>query len=201
MSAAALTPILWTLTVAAWASFIVLSWAAFGGSRIGALTERTFIAFIIAVLGTVASVLRHNTDTGFSMFPQPVAALIFAITMLTVLAIPVAWLVMWFTGRLGERELDRDAAIRRIEANLTENTRISQGARDDAHEAAEAANSVNAKIAAQDVQINEQGRQITEQGRVAAQVGERFEATLDETAEQVHDIHDVTVKNGAQGDH
>lgn len=102
MTAAALTPLLWLLTTFAWASFLVLSWAAFRGARIGALTERTFIAFVLACLGTVSSLLRYNTDSGFALFPQPVAALIFAVTMLVVLLIPTVWLVAWFTGNLGE---------------------------------------------------------------------------------------------------
>lgn len=102
MTAATLTPILWLLTVGAWGSFIVLSWAAFSGTRVGSLTERTFIAFVLAMLGTVGSVLRYNTDSGFSLMPIQVATLVFAVTILIVLLIPTAWLVMWFFGRLGE---------------------------------------------------------------------------------------------------
>ena len=102
MSAAALTPVVWVLTTFAVASFLVLANAAHRRPRIGALTERAFIAGVLAFLGIVASILRHNTDTGFSIMPQPIAALLFAVTMLVVLAIPTAWLVLWLLGRLGE---------------------------------------------------------------------------------------------------
>lgn len=101
MNAAALTPLLWILTGLAWVSFLVLSRAAFRGARIGPLTERTFIALILAGLGTVASLLRYNTDSGYSLFTREVATLSFAVAMLLVLLLPSAWLVMWFTGRLG----------------------------------------------------------------------------------------------------
>lgn len=102
MTAAALTPLLILLTAGAWTSFFVLGRAAFQRPRIGALTERTFIAFVLAVLGTISSLLRYNTDSGFALFPQPIAALLFASTMLVVLAIPTAWLVLWLLGRLGQ---------------------------------------------------------------------------------------------------
>lgn len=101
MTAATLTPLLWALTILAWCSFVVLGRAAVQRPRIGALTERTVIAFIIAVLGTVSSLLRSNTDSGFALFPAQVAALIFAVTILVVLSVPTAWLVLWFTNRLG----------------------------------------------------------------------------------------------------
>ena len=104
MTAATLTPILFLLTVGAWSSFFVLGRAALRPPRIGALTERAFIALVIAVLGTVSSALRYNTDSGFTIVPQPVAALIFACTMLVVLAIPTVWLALWLLGRLGSNE-------------------------------------------------------------------------------------------------
>ena len=101
MNAATLTPIVWVLTGLAWVSFVVFVWAAFAGPRIASLTERTWIALLIALLGTVASLLRYNTDTGFSLFSQATATLLFAITILLVLAVPAAWLVLFVTGRLG----------------------------------------------------------------------------------------------------
>jgi hypothetical protein len=104
VTAAQLTPLLIMLTAAAWTSFVVLGRAAYRKPRIGALTERTFIAFVLAVLGSISCVLRYNTDSGLSLFPLPVAALLFASTMLVVLAIPTAWLVLWLLGRLGQGE-------------------------------------------------------------------------------------------------
>jgi hypothetical protein len=85
-------------------SFLVLGWNAVKRPRIGALTERTVIAFVLAFLGTVAFVLRFNSDHGYALFEQPVAALIFAVTMLVVLSIPTGWLVLFLLGRLAQAE-------------------------------------------------------------------------------------------------
>lgn len=101
MNAAALTPLLLILTGCAWVSFGLLTWASFRGKRIAVLTERTFIAFVLAMLGSIAFVLRYNSDHGFALFEQPTAALIFAVTMLVVLSIPTAWLLLYILGRLG----------------------------------------------------------------------------------------------------
>lgn len=101
ITAATLTPLLWVLTLVAGISFLVLGNAARKPPRIGSLTERTLIAFVIFALGLVSSVIRLNTDTGFSLFPQPVASLSFAITILVILLIPAAWLVRWYQGKLG----------------------------------------------------------------------------------------------------
>lgn len=94
MTAADLTPLLLFLTVCAWASFALFVWAAFDGPRITSLSERTYIAFVLACLGTVACILRYNTDTGYSLMPQPTASLLFVMTMLAVLTIPTIWLVV-----------------------------------------------------------------------------------------------------------
>lgn len=94
MSAADLTPFLLLLTVCAWTSFGLFVWAAFDGPWIASLGERTYIAFILACLGTVASILRYNTDTGYSLMPQSTASLLFVVTMLAVLTIPTIWLVV-----------------------------------------------------------------------------------------------------------
>jgi len=98
----ALTPLLWLLTGFAWISFGVLVWAAFEVPRITALSERTLIAFLIALLGTVASLLRYNADTGLSLFPQSTAVLIFVLVILAVLLVPTAWLFLFVLGRLGD---------------------------------------------------------------------------------------------------
>jgi hypothetical protein len=76
-----------------------------------------------------------------------------------------------------------------LAAALEMNTQISQGARDDAHEAVVVANGMNEKIANLDAALLAQGTGV----RADA---ERIESTIDETAEKVSDIHDATVKNG-----
>lgn len=100
MTAAALTPCLAVLSVIAWISSGYLIHAASVKPRINVLTERTGIALLLATLGTVSTLLRYNTDSGFSLFPQPIAALIFALTVIALLCVPLIWMVLLVTGRL-----------------------------------------------------------------------------------------------------
>ena len=102
MSAAALTPLAIALTIAAWCSLVVLTHAALQKPRIGALSERAFIAFIIAVLGTVACTLAINTDAGRPWFGAEAASMLFRLSIIAVLAVPSIWLALWVTGRLGQ---------------------------------------------------------------------------------------------------
>jgi hypothetical protein len=81
------------------------------------------------------------------------------------------------------------SALQRIEEKLDANTEISQGAREDAHVAVEVANTVNEKIAHLNEALVSQGVDRAAQADLAA----RVEATVDTTASQVSDIHDVTV--------
>jgi hypothetical protein len=78
----------------------------------------------------------------------------------------------------------------RIEAKIDANTDVSQGARDDAHVAAEVANHLNERMAAQD-------RQILAQGEDAAAASADLKGTVETTAEQVSDLHEGTAPEGA----
>lgn len=104
MSAAILTPFLIAFSGLAWLSFIVLARAAIRKPRIGALTERAVLAFLLAVLGTVSSFLAANRDTGHALFTTIVAGWIFGVTVIVVVAVPTFWLLLWALGRLGEAE-------------------------------------------------------------------------------------------------
>lgn len=96
-----LTGIVFILTFLSWVSFVVLGRAAYQRPRIGALTERTFIALVIAVLGTFSCVLALNTDAGRPLLDAATASLIFRLVIIAVLAVPAIWLALWFLGRLG----------------------------------------------------------------------------------------------------
>lgn len=96
-----LTPLLFALTILSWVSFAVLGRAALQRPRIGALSERTLIAAIIAMLGTVACLIVANTDAGRPLFDAATSSLLFRLSILAVLAVPAAWLGLWLTGRLG----------------------------------------------------------------------------------------------------
>jgi hypothetical protein len=97
-----LTWVLFVLTGLSWGSFAVLGHAAVQRPRIGALTERTTIAAIIALLGTVSCLIVTNTDAGRPLFDAATASLLFRLSILGVLSVPTAWLVLWFSGRLGQ---------------------------------------------------------------------------------------------------
>ena len=90
--------------------------------------------------------------------------------------------------------IERNDAFTRLEAQIAENTQISQQASDHADLAYKEANSVNEKIAAQGVVLVDQGKAIAAQGAVSDEATARVEATVDDTAEKVTDIHEATVK-------
>lgn len=96
-----LTALLFALTILAWISFVVLGRAARRPPRIGALTERTIIAAVIAALGTVSCLIVVNTDAGRPLFDANTASLLFRFVILAVLTVPTVWLALWLTGRLG----------------------------------------------------------------------------------------------------
>lgn len=100
---AALTPLLYVFTVAAWVQTLVLGRAGFGGPRIGALDERTFVGFVIAMFGTTACLIVYNTDHGRALFGSDAASVLYRLSVLAVLVIPTIWLVLWALGRLGEK--------------------------------------------------------------------------------------------------
>lgn len=98
---AELTPMLFILTGIAWLQTLLLGWAGFGGERIGALDERTFVGFVIAMLGTVSCLIVYNTDHGRSLFPSEVASLLFRLSILAVLSIPAIWVALALWRKLG----------------------------------------------------------------------------------------------------
>lgn len=69
--------------------------------RIGALTERAFLAVKDAVFGIVCVALVWNTDTSQALLPLEVARLLFRGLLFVNLMIPPFWLALWFTNRLG----------------------------------------------------------------------------------------------------
>ena len=84
----------------------------------------------------------------------------------------------------------QDTTLNRIEDKLDKNTEISQGARDDAHEAAEVANNVNLKIADLNEALVSQG--VDRARELATEVGtqQAVISTIDDTHSKVEDLHD-----------
>lgn len=97
-----LTPVAVLLTAAAWVSCALLTRAALRKPRIGALTERAFIALVIAILGTVSCLIALNTDSGRPLFDANTASLVFRLAIIAVLGVPTLWLYLLFTDRLGQ---------------------------------------------------------------------------------------------------
>lgn len=85
-----------------WISSAVLYRASRAGPTIGALTERTIVAIVIGVMVTSAGGLTLNRITGYSLFPIEVARIVFSLSVIALASIPVAWVVLWYQGRLGE---------------------------------------------------------------------------------------------------
>ena len=107
---AALTPLVFALTGLAWVQVLVLGYAGSSGPRIGSLDERTFVGFLIAMFGTLACLLTTNSDAGRPWFPAEVASLLFRVSLLALLMVPTIWLLLWVTGRLGQRLEDAERA-------------------------------------------------------------------------------------------
>lgn len=83
-------------------SAAVLVWAARQPPRIGALTERAVIAVIIAVFISSIALLVYNTETGRTIIDQEAARIVFRVSVLLLGLVPVSWVILWLTGRLGE---------------------------------------------------------------------------------------------------
>lgn len=87
--------------IASWGSTFLLARAAYRHPRIGALTERAIIAFVLSVFGSAAVLIVWNTESGLAFFPIEIARTISRFDLFVLLLIPIAWLVLYATNRLG----------------------------------------------------------------------------------------------------
>lgn len=92
----------YALLAPAWVSTAILLMAAWKRPRIGALTERAAIAFVIAVFLTAIAVIVYNTESDQSLFAVEVARVVFRVSVLFLGLVPVGWCLLWLAGRLGE---------------------------------------------------------------------------------------------------
>lgn len=90
------------LAIASWCSTGLLVRAALQKPRIGALTERAVIAVILAIIGAISVVIVWNTESGFALFPTEVARTLFRVGLFVMFAIPLYWLWLFVTNRLGD---------------------------------------------------------------------------------------------------
>lgn len=96
-----LTVVLIVTIPAAWLSTFALTFLAWLRPRIPVLTERAVIAFLIACFLSSAGAIRLNTTTGFALFPVDIARTLFLVSAIGIGLVPLAWLVLWLSGRLG----------------------------------------------------------------------------------------------------
>ena len=92
------------LTIASWASTFLLVRAARQPPRIGALVERAIIAVVLSAFGTVCVVIVFNTDAGWEWFTNDAARALFRLSLFAFLLIPVVWLGLYLTNRLGDEQ-------------------------------------------------------------------------------------------------
>ena len=87
----------------AWVSAFILLRAAFRADPpVGALTERAVIALVIAVFLTLYAIVASNTNFGLGVFTPDGARRIIRAAVIVLGLVPVAWVVLWLTGHLGE---------------------------------------------------------------------------------------------------
>lgn len=101
MTDTVLAVLIWALVPFAWVSTSVLVYAARQRPRIGALTERSVIALIIAAFLTSIALIVLNTQSGYAFLSPDLARSVFRVTVLLLGAVPFVWVVLWLTGRLG----------------------------------------------------------------------------------------------------
>lgn len=70
--------------------------------RIGALTERAVIAVVIAIMVVSGTLLTINRVNGFALFPVEAARAIFLMSLISLEFVPVGWLALLVTHRLGD---------------------------------------------------------------------------------------------------
>lgn len=81
-------------------TFLIVS-AAYQRPRIGILTDRAIIALDITLMIISGVTVSINRITGYSLFPIEVARVLFLVSLILLELVPVYWLWLWKTGRLG----------------------------------------------------------------------------------------------------
>jgi len=91
---------IWLLTAFSWISALVLIRAAHG-AHIGALTERAIVATVLAVFGTVYSLVVLNAEV-VKALGLDTAVTIVRVVVVFLLMLGPYWTFLYLTGRLGD---------------------------------------------------------------------------------------------------
>jgi hypothetical protein len=70
--------------------------------RIGALSERAVIAVVITNMIVSGTFLTINRVTGYALIPLDVARVLFLASLILLEFVPVVWLTLLYTHRLGD---------------------------------------------------------------------------------------------------
>ena len=92
---------IWCATFLAWISAFILLRAA-RGAHIGALTERAVAALLIAIFGSVYSFIVANGEVVRVMSTDD-AVIVVRLAVIALMFIPVYWLYLYLSHRLGGR--------------------------------------------------------------------------------------------------
>ena len=91
---------IWLLTVFAWISALVLIRAA-RDAHIGALTERAIVATVLAVFGSVYSLVVLNAEV-INALGFDTAVTVVRLMVVVLLLLGPYWTFLYLTGRLGD---------------------------------------------------------------------------------------------------
>lgn len=89
------------LLIPALVGSVLLVSAALQRPRIGALNDRAFIAVAICLMILSGVTITVNRLTGYSFMPIEAARVVFLLSLIMLELVPVYWLYLWRTGRLG----------------------------------------------------------------------------------------------------
>jgi hypothetical protein len=85
------------------ASTLILWMASRSGPHVGALSERSYIALDICLMLGSGAALTINRLTDHAFFQVDVARIVFSVSLIILGLVPLNWVRLWYSGKLGER--------------------------------------------------------------------------------------------------
>lgn len=87
--------------LASWLSSALLVRAAIKRPWIGALVERSVLAVLLSFYGSLGWLLTWNRESGYALFPIDLARALFVASLFLLFVVPVLWLGLFGTNKLG----------------------------------------------------------------------------------------------------
>ena len=104
MSDRVLSGLILILAAFGWISAAVLVNAARKRPRIGVLTERAALGVLVAVFVTLYGLAAFNSDAGFPLIGPETVRTVIRLLVVGLGLVPVYWVALYLTGRLGSDE-------------------------------------------------------------------------------------------------